>query len=747
MRLRSRSFCAALLLLVSPPAFAQLPAGGGGDPTAALGGCDPLDPAHCLLPFPNDWFTIEDALLPSGRRVALLPTQMPRNAAGKPIDPTPWDFNDGFSPGALIVVKVPGLDVPAAFEQSGIAPITDVARSLDPSAPVQILDAESARPQLAFAELDRADDLASPEAGEAGGSDPQPPSPADTTLLIRPARNLLEGRRYVVVLRDLVDADGAPIEAREPYRSCRDRAPLADPLLQARCDELRTDVFPVLERAGIDPRRTYLAWDFTVASAENLAGRMLHIRDDAFAQLGDVDLANRTVEGDAPAFVVTAIEDFLPCGDDGCQDGEDARIARRVEGRVLVPCYLNAPGCPSGSRFALDPLSGLPQAIPGNQSPANFVCNLPHSVVSGDLDGSVAPGHPTIVGHGLFGDATTVDSGKFKDMMRDYGFVMCATDFIGMAFEDIPYSVSMLSDLSLFPGLADRVQQGMLNFLFLGRAMIHPAGLNGDPAFQFGGEGVFETGELYYTGGSQGGIIGGSLTAVAPDFRFGALGVPGMNYSMLLRRSVDFDIFAEVLYRAYPDELERPLLISLIQMLWDRAESNGYAHHMTDDPYPNTPPHEVYLFPAFGDHQVTMWSAEVMARTVGASIHSPVMDAGRHPDVHPYFAIPRVAYDGSGEFHGSSIVVWDIGPCRDPDGTLTDPAVRCTRGTTPPPTTNNPNRVGQDPHGPDASDLPEGQLNTVLFMLEGKIRDVCGGEPCYLTDWNGPGAGAPPPVD
>ena len=44
--------------------------------------------------------------------------------------------------------------------------------------------------------------------------------------------------------------------------------------------------------------------------------------------------------------------------------------------------------------------------------------------------------------------------------------------------------------------------------------MIHPSGFNSDPAFQVGGEGVFRTGELYYTGGSQGGIIGGSLTAV-----------------------------------------------------------------------------------------------------------------------------------------------------------------------------------------------------------------------------------------
>jgi hypothetical protein len=31
------------------------------------------------------------------------------------------------------------------------------------------------------------------------------------------------------------------------------------------------------------------------------------------------------------------------------------------------------------------------------------------------------------------------------------------------------------------------------------------------------------------------------------------------------------------------------LWLSQIQLLWDRGEANGYAHHMTSDPLPNTP--------------------------------------------------------------------------------------------------------------------------------------------------------------
>ena len=51
--------------------------------------------------------------------------------------------------------------------------------------------------------------------------------------------------------------------------------------------------------------------------------------------------------------------------------------------------------------------------------------------------------------------------------------------------------------------------------------------------------------------------MGGAPTAVAQDFTRSVLDVPGMNYSLLLTRSVDFDPFARCSYPAYPDELDR----------------------------------------------------------------------------------------------------------------------------------------------------------------------------------------------
>ena len=107
--------------------------------------------------------------------------------------------------------------------------------------------------------------------------------------------------------------------------------------------------------------------------------------------------------------------------------------------------------------------------------------------------------------------------------------------------------------------------------------------------------------------------------------------VPGMNYSTLLTRSVDFEDYAPILYPSYPDEGERPLLLAMIQMMWDRGEPNGYANHMTSDPLPGTPAHKVLIEMAYGDHQVANVATEVEARTIGAPLRYPTLDPAGAP--------------------------------------------------------------------------------------------------------------------
>ncbi|HYP48392.1 MAG TPA: hypothetical protein VEQ61_07105 [Thermoleophilaceae bacterium] len=706
---------AAAALLAPASVTAQPPLDSRGIDVESAERCDPLDPAHCLLPWPNDHFTRRDRETDTGRRVHLERESMPRNKEGAPIEPGDYNRSDGFSPGQLIVTKVPGLDTPEAFRRTGAVPITDLARSFDRRQPIVVINARTLRRQLIWAELDS-----------------HAQDPRDAALLIRPARNFREGERYIVALRNLKDAEGRTIRARRAFRLYRDRIRTGVPVLERRRRHMER-MFRTLRRAGIKRRDLFLAWDFTVASERSLSERVLAIRDDAFAQLGDRDLADLRVEGKSPRFQVERILQRSPCGDGvelggvpvACDPELDPRVARRVEGHVTVPCYLDQPECPPGSRFKLSE-DNIPQQAPGNEHRARFICNVPSGASAGERY------RPSLYGHGLLGRAEAVNDRKLY-ALHDDGLMFCASDWIGMAREDIPNAVKVLGNLSHFPSLADRLQQGFLDFLYLGRALIHREGFSSHPAFQSDGRPVIARRRLFYNGGSQGGILGGALTAIAPDFTRAVLGVPGMNYSTLLRRSIDFDAYALVFNDAYRNELERPLILSMVQMLWDRGEANGYAHHITRDPLPNTPPHEVLLHEAFGDHQVTNWATEVMARTVGARLRVPALDPGRHPaGENAFFGIRPIRRF---PYEGSALVVWDIGPLRNCDA-----AGENCQGTTPPPVENLPNRAGVDPHGPDASETAAGQEQIAEFLRpRGRVIEVCGDGPCYLEGWNGPG--------
>jgi hypothetical protein len=218
-------------------------------------------------------------------------------------------------------------------------------------------------------------------------------------------------------------------------------------------------------------------------------------------------------------------------------------------------------------------------------------------------------------------------------------------------------------------------------------------------------------GTVAYDGNSQGGILGGALTALATDWTHSVLGVTGMNYSTLLQRSRDFDTYAAILNPSYPDELDRMVWFSVVQMLWDRSEANGYAEHMTDDPYPGTPRHQVLMHVAFGDHQVANVTADVEARTIGARILLPGLAPGRSTDVTQFWGITPISFL---PWNGSAIVYWDSGTPAPPTGNLAP---------------HEP-EYGQDPHEfPRRTPAAQAQKSEFL-RPGGTIVDTCGGLPC-----------------
>jgi hypothetical protein len=185
--------------------------------------------------------------------------------------------------------------------------------------------------------------------------------------------------------------------------------------------------------------------------------------------------------------------------------------------------------------------------------------------------------------------------------------------------------------------------------------------------------------------------------------------------------------YSNVFDFAYPDQRQRMLVLDLIQTLWDRSDPNGYASHMTSG-LPATPSHHALLQIAYGDHQVANVTAEAEARTIGAAGVYPPLVAQRYgPYQDPFWHIPAIA---SYPYDGSAIVLFDSGPASN----VTSEG---KHGTDAPPTTDQPNRSGDDPHsGPRNAACGQDQKNAFL-MPGGVVTSQCTGAPYFSYSWDG----------
>lgn len=799
----------------------RLPAAGGCQvpPAAVASGpdhCDPIDPGNCLLPYPNDYFTVPDPSTGTGLRVDLHAGDLPQNIFGVSTFHPELNRNDGFSPNNMIMTKIPGLQTPDAFQANSLVPQMDIGQYDDPGQRLVLMDADTGQRVPIWAEVDMVPGTPNPhDGGSVNGT------VGDRMLLIHPAVQLDYGKRYIVALRDLTDVSSVPLEPNPTFKAYRDAVPTGSAAVEARRPKMES-IFTTLTAAGIARDDLYLAWDFTVASEENLTQRLLAMRDDAFAQLGDTDLDDDDVDGASPAISITSSTDLLLCSSDGtskCElQGADYPgysgtgphtgstytgvsqshyTFREIRGTIAVPCYMDAPGqnynsvrpnvpCAPGSRLHYESGSDEPSQNGNATWQAPFTCIIPRTTQDAPTGATGRPG--VVFGHGLLGDnRATEQLGLFPASLEG---VACGTDWIGLSGVDSvtgdilasgdlnEYMIPMIvfqKDLSHFSALPDRSQQGFVNALYLGRAMAAADGLSTKPEFQVSGNPALVIDEndvsddLVYYGASLGGIFGAATTAVAPDWRRAVLSVPGVGFSTLMSRSTQFNQFLPYIFQAYPDPVSRQIGISMLQLVWDRGEPSASLPHLTDDPLPNTPPHQVMIQEAFGDHQVTNIQTETMARTLGASVRTPVVAPGRaedpltdagHPGVDPFLFSDTVNpfytpdqdlltnddLNDPGGYTGASAVSYtlDTGPIRTESGRIvgSNPNLDWNIAPLGQAGLANPND-GLDPHGPGAT-APAAQEMAIPFLLEGSYYDPCvTPEPPMLPPWTTPFTGTP----
>jgi hypothetical protein len=668
--------------------------------------CQPYTSTPCLFPFPDNRLTKPNSGSSTGLQLNLPQAAMPVNGTGSQISAAPYDQNDGFSPGSAILLHIPQLDTQAALNRTHAVGLLNVGAYKAKNAPIMVIDEKTGQRQLIYAQLDA-----------------NATSAATRNLMIMPASNWQDGHTYVVVLRDLRTAHGGLIKAPSWFARLRDKGSL--PSRERGQAHRYIKIFDALTEAHVPIDKTlYAAWDFTVASSRELTGRLLSIRNDAFSQLGDTNLGDGQVQGTAPAFAVTSNKTVTwPNGASG----------RQVIGTFSVPCYLQTCGdtATTGFNYTSSGLYATPTEAAGNVGTAGFECDIPSTATPSN------PARVVVYGHGLLGGMDEVADTPVTELSSGNNMVLCATNWWGLAAPDEAYDTLAVSDLNGFPVMVDRLQQGVLNALLLGRLMDNPQGFAANPVFEQNGQSILKTSELYYDGNSQGGIFGGITTAVSPDIRRAVLGVTGEDYAnALVQRSTDFGApdqagsFSWLLWGDYSDNdsARYTLTLDLMDQLWDRADPVGYVQGLGAHPFAGTPPHSVLMQIAYGDHQVSMYAGAAEARSIGADAYEPggtpasalTPGGGRTANANLFYGLKPVPT--SGTYTGSAIEVWDSGPGH----TLNPPVGNLAPADT---TTN------LDPHGdPRATPLAQQQISDFL-QPSGTFVNVCGSQPCHSYDY------------
>ncbi|MEZ4384260.1 MAG: hypothetical protein R3A79_23200 [Nannocystaceae bacterium] len=613
--------------------------------TPERGTCNPLDPSMCALPYPSNFFTTPDDT-PSGVRLDLDLGSLETDKYGTQLDPALLNEKDGFSVLAPLIFQFEGVSL------DGVIGHQDLDAYADAAAKTVILDAETGERIPHFVELDMT-----------------APNDAERLMLIYPVTPLRHATRYVVGVRGLVKGDGQPVAVSPGFAALRDCAPTDDPDVLYQRAHYEEDVFPALAQGGFARGELQLAWDFTTVSRESSLGQMEAIRAQLLDALGDF----------GPKYTIQSVED------DDCAD-PGTTIGRTIIVDMTMPLYTVEDG--PDTLLSRDE-NGLPYQT--GETEVEVMVRIPCSLIEAPKPGMILQ-----YGHGLFGSYNEAKGGYLSKMADDNGWVIVASNWTGMAGDDVGAVVNMLAyDMSRFSILPERTMQGFAEKM---AALRMARGyLAEDPAVTFDGVSVIDPDNFAYYGNSQGGILGGGYLAASPDHTRGVLGVGGTPYALLLPRSVDFDGYFFLLKDAYDDHRKIITNLMAAQTLWDPGEAAGWVWAMNREPSPGIPAKDVLIQVAIGDAQVTTLGAQIQARAYGASTIAP--------QTRPIFGVE----EKTPPFTGSAMVEWYYSDVPD------EPVV------------NLPPAKAFDTHQCPRKE-PAAQLQLRDFLVDGVINQHCDGK-------------------
>ncbi|MFZ5481509.1 MAG: hypothetical protein ACOZNI_32405 [Myxococcota bacterium] len=544
----------------------------GGDDVVAVpqdDACDNLNPAYCLLPWPSDRYLVADDATPTGWRLAYDSDAFPPSSQGNPMDVEPYGRLDGMSPGSQILTM---FDAPP--DLSGAAGADDIGRSLDEDSPTVVVDLATGERVPHFVE-----------------NDAQAESADRTLVLVHPAVRLRPDADYAVVFRDLADAEGNALAPPVAMQALLDGKHTDAPDVEARWDAYR-EMLATLDELGLRDGIVQ-AWRFHTASDETLHRDLLAMRADALERLGP----------DGIGCTVESVEE-------GYGEGTAITSFRRVRGTYTVPSYMDDPEPPARLVRGDDDLPTYVEDVE-----VTFTAIVPHSLADVPTAGPVVT-----FGHGLLGDAEgTLSDERIRYSADNGGVVIVGTDWAGMSTDDLVTVAGILADVSTFPYLSDRLHQAMVNQLALTRTFAGVCASH--EAFAVDGVSLIDPTRRYYTGVSQGGILGGTYLTLAEDIERGVLLVNGAEFPFMMERSIAFAPYFPTFAAYYTDRVDRAVLLASAQHLWDHTDPNAWLGYTTSGiPEADVPPHAVLSIAALNDAQVPNLTSDLANRIAGVPI-------------------------------------------------------------------------------------------------------------------------------
>jgi hypothetical protein len=535
--------------------------------------CDNLDESACIFPFPSDFFRKEGG--PYGQKAHLdFGPSMPKNDdTGERMNPDAFKVNDGYPVVPAIAFTLGDLTL------AGAPPLDDIGLSLKKESRTLIIDAESGELMPHWAELD----WIAEDAGR-------------RIVQLRVANALKHDRRYVVVVRGLVDTAGKTLPASRGFAALRDgtKSPVVG--IDERRPHFDQKVFPVIEKAGIPKAEVQLAWDFTTTTEAGSTSWLLTMRDRLYEAIGT----------QGPEYVVDNVVKDV--------DGGAGAIETILEATAKIPSFVLPQEIGKPRRLRLD-AQGKP-AIEGFES-VKFRVQVPRIARTSATKMAVMQ-----YGHGFLGADREASNGWLREWANRAGFLILSSDMQGMNTPaGVNWFTALPRDATNLAYVAEEPLQGVINHYALQRLM--KGRLLSDPNLQKAGttEAIYDPARLYYHGNSQGGTMGNLVLLPSQDVTRGVLGVPGVAIGFILARAIQWQEMSPAITRGYSDPAAFATIMCLAQVGWDKTDGINFAPLY--DKLPNTPPKQVLLQTGLEDAQVNNDVSRLLARLYQAKLVAP----------------------------------------------------------------------------------------------------------------------------